>query len=689
MSAQARPDTIRTRAGIGFSGDIVGLDAHGVVLQSPPAKRTIALDEIVKLEVDSYPDVAKAEAAFQAGTSRAVEADHLYSVLLVPQVPAWLRGFAAYRLFRIRLSNSHQLEALDAYLLLCNEYTEFAATLVWPEIAENDPARRGAMLEKVEAALRNLGGQRIAGQLILLRSALKVERKARPETPPVPPKQDQPNTSPSDVARDMPLSIPAFPPPSAEVRATFASLFGDRLSRVLGTPEHDDDVALAGDLVEASRAASDQLDLLPLLCEKAWQLGNKEPAGYASAMEAMRLLALRSPALEPACKERIRFTTRLIYKNGRGSQRVQAGKAIIEELLGMVEQEETADNLESAIKHAREALAIADDLLEPNRLRLKRLLGQLTNRQEMTAKAIDLVQRTQADPGNHTLREQLVLLYVVELDKPIHALQYAENIAEQPLRRLVILATKAPDELPEGAVMELADWYRGLADKASPRAKPAMLERARIYYSEFLKKHLANDLPHTKAQIALGQVDAELNRDFTRKHRFFGTESEDAARVVFVVDRSGSMGDSIDFVKFELKRSIYDLDQGQSFHIIFYSSGPPLEMAPAKLVPANQKNKQIAHAFIDSVIPQGETDPSKALERAFACKPDVICILTDGEFDKAIADLVKRANVDDRVTVHTVGFLYKSGEAMLKKIAQQNNGQYKFISETDLRTLQK
>jgi len=170
---------------------------------------------------------------------------------------------------------------------------------------------------------------------------------------------------------------------------------------------------------------------------------------------------------------------------------------------------------------------------------------------------------------------------------------------------------------------------------------------------------------------------------------FFGAggESDESAKIVYVVDRSGSMTDSIDFVKYELKRSIDELSEIKEFHVIFYSSGPPVEMPTRRLVNATERNKQLAFEFIDGVIAQGETDPSKALERAFDCRPELIYLLTDGEFDRAIIDQVKRLNVGGKVTVHTIGFLYKTGETVLKQIADDNHGNYKFVSESDLANL--
>jgi len=185
------------------------------------------------------------------------------------------------------------------------------------------------------------------------------------------------------------------------------------------------------------------------------------------------------------------------------------------------------------------------------------------------------------------------------------------------------------------------------------------------------------------------QKAAEPSPPVERSAEFFAVKSGPAARVVFVVDRSGSMTDSIDYVKYELKRSIRALAEEQLFDVIFYSSGPFVEMPPRRLADATDRNKQVAVEFVDSVIAQGQTDPSGALERAFELQPDAIYLLTDGEFDKATVGLVKRLNAAGKVKVHTIGFIYRAGEPILKDIAAQNGGEYKFVTEKDLADLVK
>ncbi len=161
-------------------------------------------------------------------------------------------------------------------------------------------------------------------------------------------------------------------------------------------------------------------------------------------------------------------------------------------------------------------------------------------------------------------------------------------------------------------------------------------------------------------------------------------------RVVYVIDCSGSMTDSLTYVKHELKHSIDGLDIHQKFHVVFYSEGSPKEMPPRQLVRAIPRNKARAFEFIDGVVASGGTDPSEALRRAFEVRPDLVHLLTDGEFDEGIARLVDRLNRprggQRPAAVHTLCFLYQGSKAvqMLQTIARRNGGTYRYIGEDDL-----
>lgn len=191
----------------------------------------------------------------------------------------------------------------------------------------------------------------------------------------------------------------------------------------------------------------------------------------------------------------------------------------------------------------------------------------------------------------------------------------------------------------------------------------------------------------------LGAVGCEARHQRTT---FFGLESGDAARVVYVMDRSGSMTDSVDFVNHELKGSIGSLPEQAEFTVIFYSSGPPFALtersargevprtveaykAPG-LFRASDRNKRMAFDFIDRVVPQGGTEPEGAVRLAFSLEPDVIYLFTDGEFARSLVELVKLLNPEGKVVVHTISYAYVMSEEVKKTIASQNGGQYRFVT---------
>lgn len=164
---------------------------------------------------------------------------------------------------------------------------------------------------------------------------------------------------------------------------------------------------------------------------------------------------------------------------------------------------------------------------------------------------------------------------------------------------------------------------------------------------------------------------------------FYGSGGN-AYKVCYVIDRSGSMLDTFDYLRDELKRSIRELVPQQQFHVVFFSAGKPEELPPGKLVYATPANKEKAYKYLDAVVPSGQTVPGPALERAFACKPELIYFMTDGDFDPKVLELLQRLNRDKRVKINTFSFVFKPGEALLKQIASEHGGRYKHVSEDDL-----
>lgn len=168
-----------------------------------------------------------------------------------------------------------------------------------------------------------------------------------------------------------------------------------------------------------------------------------------------------------------------------------------------------------------------------------------------------------------------------------------------------------------------------------------------------------------------------------------------ARHIVFLIDRSGSMVETFDSVRMAMVGTIGFLSERQSFHVIFFASGKPLENHPKRMVNATDDRKVKVAAFLESekIIPVGRTDPMPALRRAFKVLgssrlkgPKLIHLLTDGVFprnDKVI-ELIRKMNPKgpNQVHINTILYGYRPAEAVkiMKLIADENKGTYKYVS---------
>jgi len=156
------------------------------------------------------------------------------------------------------------------------------------------------------------------------------------------------------------------------------------------------------------------------------------------------------------------------------------------------------------------------------------------------------------------------------------------------------------------------------------------------------------------------------------------------SKFVFVLDCSGSMterregGDCrLDLVKHELVASIAGLPEENQFFIIFFNTFS-VGMEAKTLQRATLANKKRHLKWAVSRQGGGGTDPRLALAQAFDLQPDVVYLLTDGQFDTEVSGEVDRLNTS-RVVVHTICLGDPRGEPGLKRIAQRHSGSYKFV----------
>jgi hypothetical protein len=165
-----------------------------------------------------------------------------------------------------------------------------------------------------------------------------------------------------------------------------------------------------------------------------------------------------------------------------------------------------------------------------------------------------------------------------------------------------------------------------------------------------------------------------------------------ARRIVFICDASGSMLVKFDTLRRELGNTVARLRPVQSFNIVFFQEHDALAFDRGGLVMATPETKlRVANFLADGVVARGETFPIPAIELAFRQKPDLIYLLTDGDFpDNAVVLAKIRAlNATSKVKVNTIAFISEADTdtafmSLLQTIARENGGIYRCVKSSDL-----
>ncbi len=161
-------------------------------------------------------------------------------------------------------------------------------------------------------------------------------------------------------------------------------------------------------------------------------------------------------------------------------------------------------------------------------------------------------------------------------------------------------------------------------------------------------------------------------------------------RFAYIVDRSGSMNyrQRMAIASRELVNSIQGLPDYAHFYVLFFSSdllAPPMQDG---WMPARRSNVNAVVRWINNVDPLGGTLPRTSFQNVFALDvlPDVIFFMTDGIIAETAltADEVASMNRGSkRVVIHTIAFGDQGSEELLRRIARESGGTYRYIPDRD------
>lgn len=246
---------------------------------------------------------------------------------------------------------------------------------------------------------------------------------------------------------------------------------------------------------------------------------------------------------------------------------------------------------------------------------------------------------------------------------------------------------RVKDEANELNSVDLA----GLEQRAAAGDKNAQTDLGTLYYEgRRVPKDLKRAAQLWAAAARQGQPVAAENlrllqlkddkQEVDDSIAFFGTKSK-GRRFVFIIDKSGSMtGPRFRAARMELIKTLRALP-GRAFFMIYFFNDVSEGMPVRNMLAATPKNIEWAVKWVESRKPFGGTDPSRALWNSFQIQPDTIWLLSDGQFTDAdsVIQQIRNANRVRAARINTLAFHNPIGEAVLKIIARENDGTYRFV----------
>jgi formylglycine-generating enzyme required for sulfatase activity len=314
------------------------------------------------------------------------------------------------------------------------------------------------------------------------------------------------------IASGMLLLLAATGAILADANDDFERLYGEKARKVTATASTADDATFAAELVKDAKSLGDSPQLQVLLYENACKFGLKNLTGLPHVLKAVDFLVKAQPNKAAEYQAIKLKALEAQYRNSVGPVKQAAGQAYLGFLLERAEAETADGKPAEADKLLFAAVAVANVLGSPKAGEIATMRASIKEATDRAGRIKQWLKILEEKPQDTPTRQRLILLYVLEENKPEEAVKLVTEDVDQALRTCVRQAAKKLEDLPEEACLELARWYESKAkDKnATPAGKATALARAADCYDRYLTVHILLDAARLEARKSLTAVEKLL-----------------------------------------------------------------------------------------------------------------------------------------------------------------------------------
>lgn len=283
----------------------------------------------------------------------------------------------------------------------------------------------------------------------------------------------------------------------------------DELIRVL-RDGGGDDAAVATGLLDAANRAADNPTLRRQLAAAAYDYGLKTPKGHPTAVAAARVMVQAAPHARKDWQGKLLDALERTWRSAGRDEKPAAGEEYVQHVLALAEESADCGACDDAIRLFTQAQAAARSAAPSMVDEIGTKLKELRDEEDRARQLKQLKDQLAGKPDDIALRERVIIEYVLGRGEAGEARKFLTPAVSEVLRTCVPLAAQEPNQLAEGACLDLANWYRQLAPKTALKQRAVALEKALVYYERFLELHTTKDIPQLSATTALQQVMTEL-----------------------------------------------------------------------------------------------------------------------------------------------------------------------------------
>ena len=264
-------------------------------------------------------------------------------------------------------------------------------------------------------------------------------------------------------------------------------------------------------ILNAARSLADSPGAQIRLCEKAYEQGMVAAAGYPVAIAALDLLEKISPTRAQGWRDKRLDAYRLLYYRSTGQAKKDTGQSYVTLLLALAGAAEKADNWTDAANHYSQAYTVARTLRMPSQADIYANVTRANSFKMLHNRISVLKGMLEKTPDDRSARKQIVMTYLVDLDRPGEAARYINDKLDPELRANATMAAKDASALTDANLFTLGLWYRSLAGAAVLKhTKARMLSRALDNLNMYVEVYTAQDAQRLRATTLVTLVQAEL-----------------------------------------------------------------------------------------------------------------------------------------------------------------------------------